>query len=250
MVRRFNYEEVKKVFTERGCTLISDVYVNSKDKLTFICTCGRTSDIAFDKFKSGQLCGGCKGERIGKASMHTYEFVKKAFEDGGCRLLSETYEGNKKKLNYICNCGNEAFIGFSKFQDGQRCVGCKGARIGKKISGVNHHMYKPEKSDEDRVRHRKYPEYQKWRREVFSRDEYTCQCCGEIGRILNAHHIESYTRNKDLRIDVNNGITLCESCHKEYHANFYRNDADEETFTEFMTGEYRDPWYAGESFED
>lgn len=210
---------------------------------------GRTSKIAFDKFRSGQLCGGCKGERIGKASRHTYEFIKQAFEDGGCTLLSETYVGNKEKLNYICNCGNEAYIGFTKFQIGQRCLVCKSAKISQKQSGANHPLYKHEKSDEERIRHRKYPAYQKWRRDVFSRDEYTCQCCGEIGRVLNAHHIESFARNTELRTDINNGITLCQSCHKEYHANFLRNDADEVTFKEFMYGEYRDPWYAGETFE-
>lgn len=249
LVKRLKYEDVKKVFDERGCTLLSEVYVKSKDKLSFICTCGRTSEIAFDKFKSGQYCGGCRDERIGKASRHSIEYVRKVFEGNGCKLLSKTYEGNKQKLNYVCNCGNVAYISFAKFQSGQRCKVCKSTKITEKLSGANSPMYNHDKSTEERIRDRKYPEYQKWRRDVFSRDDYTCQCCGEVGRKLNAHHIESYSRNKDLRTDINNGITLCESCHKEYHANFYRNDADKETFMEFMYGAYRDPWYAGEIFD-
>ena len=51
-----------------------------------------------------------------------------------------------------------------------------------------------------------------WRADVLQRDNYVCQCCG--GRLnLNAHHIKNYAQNKDLALDVDNGITLCEPCH-------------------------------------
>jgi len=58
-----------------------------------------------------------------------------------------------------------------------------------------------------------------WRVKVYERDKYTCQICSKISKkdkvvILNAHHIERFTDNEDLRFDINNGITLCEDCHK------------------------------------
>ena len=110
-------------------------------------------------------------------------------------------------------------------------------------------MYNHDKTMEERIRDRKYTAYYDWRKQVFERDEYTCQCCGQEGGKLNAHHIEAYSRNKELRTELSNGITLCEDCHKEYHSNFYKNDADIETLDEFLTGEYRIPWYAGEVFD-
>ena len=62
-------------------------------------------------------------------------------------------------------------------------------------------------------------DYKLWREAVFERDNYTCQMCGNKSSkgnavILNAHHIERFVDNEYLRFDVNNGITLCEECHK------------------------------------
>lgn len=64
---------------------------------------------------------------------------------------------------------------------------------------------------------RNTPEYAKWRKLVFERDNYTCQMCGERGGILNAHHIERYRNNIKRRTDVSNGITLCVKCHRKLH---------------------------------
>ena len=61
------------------------------------------------------------------------------------------------------------------------------------------------------------PEYKEWRKAVFERDNYTCQHCLQRGCRLNAHHIMPFARYPELRFSVNNGISLCESCHKKVH---------------------------------
>lgn len=52
---------------------------------------------------------------------------------------------------------------------------------------------------------------------VLFRDEHQCQCCKgkSKDKILNIHHIESRKVGGDA---PNNLITLCETCHKGYHA--------------------------------
>jgi 5-methylcytosine-specific restriction endonuclease McrA len=60
--------------------------------------------------------------------------------------------------------------------------------------------------------------YKRWRYDVFARDGFTCQKCGDDrGGNLHAHHIKSFADFPDLRFDVANGITLCEICHKAEH---------------------------------
>lgn len=63
--------------------------------------------------------------------------------------------------------------------------------------------------------------YSLWRTAVFERDDYTCQDCGERGGKLNADHILRFADFPELRLELSNGRTLCEPCHKE--TNTYGN---------------------------
>ena len=60
-------------------------------------------------------------------------------------------------------------------------------------------------------------EYKEWREAVFKRDNYTCQNCMRKGGKLNAHHIKHFKDYPDLRLDIENGITLCVDCHHAVH---------------------------------
>jgi len=84
--------------------------------------------------------------------------------------------------------------------------------------GDKNPSYNPNKTDEERLDDRSHPEYDVWRKLVYTRDNFTCQKCGsKKSGTLNAHHIEGYSYNKELRTTVSNGITLCVPCHKDFH---------------------------------
>jgi hypothetical protein len=95
------------------------------------------------------------------------------------------------------------------------------AKLGKPLPhnrGENHWNWKGGVSSEnDTIRDSL--EYQTWRRAVYERDNYTCQECGirpGCGKAvyLHAHHIKSFALHVELRLDINNGQTLCEHCHR------------------------------------
>lgn len=55
-----------------------------------------------------------------------------------------------------------------------------------------------------------------WAIQVKERDCYTCRDCGSTEN-LDAHHIYSKKKHPELILDIDNGTTLCESCHKYEH---------------------------------
>ncbi len=62
--------------------------------------------------------------------------------------------------------------------------------------------------------------YLRWRKDVFERDDYTCQECGmRSGKnktvYLNADHIKPFAIFTELRYEISNGRTLCYPCHRE-----------------------------------
>lgn len=82
-------------------------------------------------------------------------------------------------------------------------------------------------------------EYRMWRKAVFDRDKYTCRCCGDKSAkghpvILASHHIKNWKDNPDCRYDVDNGITLCERCHLDFHSQYGKSSNTKEQLEEFI----------------
>lgn len=70
----------------------------------------------------------------------------------------------------------------------------------------------------ENVRIRSSKEYADWRLSVFKRDNFTCQICDDAkGGNLQAHHLSFFASDIEKRFDINNGVTLCEECHRKIH---------------------------------
>lgn len=136
-----------------------------------------------------------------------------------CGKDIEIYKSKLKKQKHVY-CSNECQnIGFSLF-----------------FSKENSPNWDDTKTDEERIKGRHYQEYNQWRKYIYERDNYTCQCCGDNkGGNLRAHHKKNYSSNKKLRTDINNGITLCKKCHKSFHDIYGYTNNNEEQLIEFIS---------------
>ena len=101
-------------------------------------------------------------------------------------------------------------------------------------SGENNPNYNPDLTDEEREQGRHIDGYKEWVYEVKERANFTCDCCGDNrGGNLVSHHLDGYHWNKEGRIDVNNGVCLCEKCHKEFHHIYGNKNNTKEQYIEF-----------------
>ena len=124
------------------------------------------------------------------------------------------------------NCGRE------KSRYATRCSDCHFALM---RTEANPNRLPPEqcKTDESKLL-RKRQDYRDWRFAVFSRDSYRCVVCGEHTRDLHPHHLEGFAENKDLRFDPDNGVTLCQSHHKQFHVTYGYGGNTKRQFDEWI----------------
>ena len=102
-----------------------------------------------------------------------------------------------------------------------------------KIKGSKNHNWKGGITSENQ-KLRDAIEYKLWRRSVFARDNFTCQKTGISGGKLNAHHIHNFSDFPELRLAIDNGITLSEKAHRDFHKIYGIKNNTKEQIYEFM----------------
>jgi len=104
-----------------------------------------------------------------------------------------------------------------------------------KTSGVNHWNWKGGINPiNDTIR--KSWNYKIWRRACFQRDNFTCQKYGISGGRIVAHHINNFADFPELRFALDNGITLSEKAHREFHKKYGKHNNTKEQLNEFLNG--------------
>lgn len=226
----WTYDEVKKYFADNGCELLSTEYINSNSLLEYRCNCGNVARIRFSVFLKGQRCMKCATEKRANKKRLTYEEVKKVFEERGAILISTEYKDCHSPLEYICpKCGEHAFMSLSNFKRGYGCSNCKRLQF----IGENNPHYNPNLTDSERQELGRYEErYKAFRRAVFARDR-KCVVCG-CAKNKIVHHLDGYSDNPEKRTDIDNAVTLCEKCHKEFHRLYGYGKNTHEQFNNFI----------------
>lgn len=86
----------------------------------------------------------------------------------------------------------------------------------------------------ENVRIRTSIEYRFWVEANMARDNYTCQKYQIRGGKLAVHHILNFSQYPELRFAIDNGITLSEKAHIEFHKKYGRKNNTREQLEEFI----------------
>ena len=106
------------------------------------------------------------------------------------------------------------------------------AHIGKQKGG-KHYNWKGEITPEN-IKIRNSIEYKLFVNSVFARDGYICQKIGTKGGKLHAHHILNFSEYPELRFAIDNGVTLSDKAHKEFHKKYGIKNNTREQLEEFL----------------
>ncbi|GEM_PF-1503815 len=239
-----NYQEVKEFFEKRNCILLTE-YIEQltiRTPLEYICSCGRHNYTSFEVFRYKPVvdnrvtCKSCGylNREIREKELYTIQ-CKEYLNNIGYILLDTNIKelSSTDTLQLICPEGHHTSLSIASLKNGRKCRICTKIELRKKKCGVNHPRYNPNLSLQDRLLNRRYIEYEDWRKAVYSRDLYTCQVCGKTNCKLHAHHKNGFAEHKELRTILENGITLCETCHREFHSLYSVLNNTEEQFNEF-----------------
>ena len=133
-------------------------------------------------------------------------------------------------------CKKEYYIQYGNYtrsnMDGNiYCKSCTSALFNSRENNPN---WNPNKTDEERELGRHYKEYSNFTKRILARDNFTCRCCEKSGVHLNVHHLNGYSWYIEGRTDDNNGVTLCDNCHDNFHSLYGRGNNTKEQFEEWL----------------
>lgn len=211
-----------------------------------VCDCGGGTITTTGNLKSGRTrsCGCLQKElsskrmkgKTGKLSPCWGKNDITGQKFGRLTVIEQTDKRHNGHIVCLCKCECDNFVEVvrpSLLRHDTKSCGCLHKEIMTARTGKLHQGWNPDITDEERRVRRSYPEYKAWRKAVLKRDDYTCVKCGKRGGKLNAHHIEGYANNKELRTSIDNGITLCKKHHAKLH-DIYGYDVGSKHLAEFI----------------
>lgn len=184
----------------------------------------------------------CRSEEVSKRCRGrfkiTIETAKSIALESGFELLNNTWLGTSKKYIIKCqkhNSIHEVFWNNFKKHKALKCCWLEHQiENGIKKSGPNAYNWKPQSKETD-TRNTNWFYSRTWSKRVKKRDDYICQiCCLKFeSSDLHGHHLNSYKMDKESRMDIDEGVTICRIHHQDFHIKYGRGNNTSIQFNEF-----------------
>lgn len=210
--------------------------LNAKSKYNYyyyfncLCDCGVIKKITRSDLNTGRLVScGC----VNKHHRVATNIKDMSGSRIGRLLVLYNIKNKGKPLVWLCKCecGNEKIISGSLLRRGEsKSCGClRKETLNKNREGFLKNKVRVIGETRKRID-------AKWRKIILDKFENKCIICDNTYK-LEAHHLESFKKSKELRVHENNGVALCYNCHKKFHSvcGRYGNRAAFRNFYEYCS---------------
>ena len=231
IINQYGLEYLEKIWSDKNTMSYYDIDKSSTTKIWLRCLLDNTHDdynISANNYTNGHVkCPYCTGQRVCLTNSFGYkhpEYIEVWSDKNTFGPFDRTY-GSREYAWFKCENGiHEEYKKRIRDINQTRYICPECAKI-KAIENVPRGEDSPQwrggvLKENDKVRNSK--EYSEWRLDVFKKDWFTCQCCGGSNNI-QAHHIKPFSEYKELRLDRNNGMCLCDMCHQAKYPGSFHN---------------------------
>lgn len=139
------------------------------------------------------------------------------------RLVVVSFEGQDRWRDSLwlcrCDCGTEKVIAGNSLRRGATTsCGCYNMEIITEAwTGETNPRFDPDTPENEKNKRHDSTSARYWREAVKKRFNYQCIVCNSTESLV-AHHLFAWSACPEKRTDESNGVCLCESCHKCFHA--------------------------------
>jgi group I intron endonuclease len=195
--------------------ILENLYINQKLPLKEVAEKLGASIVTIWKrmkkfgIKSRSISEANKGRRLSEKTKRKMSEVKRGEKNHNYGKHYSHSEETKKKMSEAKKGKKNPFYGKHHTEEIKR-------KISEKEKDEKHYNWKGGVTSKHK-KVRNSLEMRLWKKAVLERDNFTCQVCGKKGGKLHAHHINNFSDFPELRFAIDNGITLCKKCHKEFH---------------------------------
>ncbi len=233
---KVDINKAKILFNKYNWKVLSKECVDGRDKLECICDKGHALSMCYNQFQQGNRCKKCydlrrkgkthynyKGGISGKniALYNTYAQLLTPYQ----KVYKSVLVLNKKEIEVLqVNC----HYCTKKFTPKLKDIQSRLEVINGKRKGAAH-LYCSDQCKKDCSTYGQivYPKGQKtsntrthqteWANLVKANANHICEICNNKNTRLIGHHEVPIVVDEILSLDIDNGLCLCEDCHKKVH---------------------------------
>ena len=126
--KKLTIEHCREIGNELNWTLLSDTYINNRQKLEWQCDNGHITFCNIDLVKRAQQCLQCYNMRRGDTRRGNIEECQKVAEERGGKCLSMKYVSRREKMLWECAKGHQWEAKFSHIKNSNEwCPHCTGS---------------------------------------------------------------------------------------------------------------------------